>query len=197
MLFWLHEKFISGSRVDRLTRALLPMLEPGATLLDVGCGDGKLAVQLKNEAKLGAVQGIDVMHRKQEYIETMLFDGRSIPFSDASYDYAMLVDVLHHADHQQDLLSEAARVARRGVVIKDHLRNGLFAQTRLSFMDWVGNRRFDVALPHNYLSRAEWVSLYEKCGLRVVKEQTELDLYGFPVDLVFENGLHFIAVLGK
>lgn len=59
-----------------------------------------------------------------------------------------------------------ARVARRGVVIKDHLREGPLAGPTLRLMDWVGNRGHDVRLPYNYLSRRKWTAISPVSVLR-------------------------------
>jgi ubiquinone/menaquinone biosynthesis C-methylase UbiE len=65
---------------------------------------------------------MDVLSRPAPHILTMLFDGRHIPDEDNSIDVLMLVDVLHHTDDPGILLSEARRVTRRAVVLKDHTR---------------------------------------------------------------------------
>ena len=50
----------------------------------------------------------------------------------------MLVDVLHHTDDPGILLSEARRVTRRAVVLKDHTRDYMAGAT-LRLMDWGAN----------------------------------------------------------
>jgi hypothetical protein len=62
----------------------------------------------------------------------------------------------HGATFARILLLEAARVSRRYIVIKDHLRKGPFARATLQAMDWIGNYGHGVALPYNYLSEQEW-----------------------------------------
>ena len=100
------------------------------------------------------------MVRPNTHIAVAAFDGMHIPFDDGSVDIVSFVDVLHHTDDPLILLREAARVARRYVLIKDHLRDGLFAAQTLRFMDWVGNYGHDVVLPYNYLRRADWHRLF-------------------------------------
>ena len=63
------------------------------------------------------------------------------------------------------LLREAARVARQGVVIKDHTRDGILAGPILRFMDFVGNAHHGVALPYNYWPRRCWIGAFEELGL--------------------------------
>ena len=83
-----------------------------------------------------------------------LFDGKTIPFEDNSFDLVMFVDVLHHAEDPASLLAEAARVSRKYLLLKDHVRTGLVGKWTLRLMDWFGNAQHNVVLPYNYLSEA-------------------------------------------
>jgi len=62
-------------------------------------------------------------------------------------------------------------------------------------MDWVGNARHNVALLYNYWTQAEWHGAFEKMGLSVSSWESDLELYPFPADLIFDRSLHFIAAL--
>src|SRR5207244_11235162 len=66
------------------------------------------------------------------YIEVRPFDGDTIPYEDGSFDVALLVDVVHHADHPLELLSEARRVARSCLVIKDQTLEGFRSEEHTS-----------------------------------------------------------------
>jgi SAM-dependent methyltransferase len=121
------------------------------------------------------------------------FDGKKIDAPDKSYDAALFVDVLHHTTDPTSLVREAARVARQCVIIKDHTRNGLLAGPTLSFMDWVGNAHHGVALPYNYLSRGQWLTMVEELGLKIGKWVDRLQLYPWWARWVFERHLHFVA----
>ena len=54
-----------------------------------------------------------------------------------------------------------------------------------------------MALPYNYLSQAQWNSLYSELGLTVVRSDTYLALYPFPFSALFERKLHFVSLLRK
>jgi hypothetical protein len=105
----------------------------------------------------------------------------------------MFCDVLHHSDDAEQLLREAVRVTRNSILIKDHTMNGVLAYRRLKFMDQVGNRRFDVEIPCNYLREAEWREVFARLGLSVAHWIPRLGLYPWPLSLAFDSTLQFIA----
>jgi SAM-dependent methyltransferase len=110
-------------------------------------------------------------------------------------DVVSFVDVLHHTSDARILLREAARVSRRYIVIKDHLREGPFAKATLQAMDWIADYGHDVVLPYNYLSEQEWHEHFRDTNLSLEHWTERLGLYPFPFSLVFGLRLHFIARL--
>lgn len=182
-------------RIEVLSSHLADLMPRDAAVLDVGAGDGLLARRLMERRPDLRVHGVDVLVRPETCIPVREFDGTTLPFADRSVDAVMLVDVVHHAANQPALLREVARVARAAVVIKDHFARGLLAHTTLRFMDWVGNARYGVSLPYAYWTPARWDDELRSVGLRVVEQRERLGLYPWPANLLFERGLHFIAVL--
>ena len=63
----------------------------------------------------------------------------------------------------------------------------------LRFMDRVGNARYGVALPYNYLSRQQWLDMAGKLRLTIQQWTARLKLYPWWARWVFERKLHFIA----
>src|SRR5262249_2609525 len=107
----------------------------------------------------------------------------------------LFVDVLHHTDDPTILLREAARVARRAILIKDHTRDGLLAGPTLRFMDYVGNAHHGVALPYNYWPRRRWHDAFRALRLAVRAWKGALGPHPGPADWVLGRPLHFIARL--
>jgi SAM-dependent methyltransferase len=136
-----------------------------------------------------------VLIRDQTSIPVAEFNGREIPYDDASFDVVMFVDVLHHTEDPMTLLREAARVARQSVIIKDHTRDGLLAGLTLRFMDQIGNERFGVALPYNYWPRQKWQVAFERLGLRISVWKANLGLYPRSASWLLDRKLHFVARL--
>jgi SAM-dependent methyltransferase len=191
----LHERHVSGRRVEVLSRHLAELLPQGARTLDVGCGDGAMDRRLMERRPDLAIDGVDVLVRPSTQFPVRAFDGRTLPAADGSYDAVVLVDVLHHAAEPRRLLAEAARVSRLMVVVKDHYREGFLAGPVLRLMDWVGNARHGVDLRYDYWAGSEWEAAFREAGLVPTELRRHLGLYAWPARLLFERRLHFVARL--
>jgi Methylase involved in ubiquinone/menaquinone biosynthesis len=189
----IHGSYVYNRRVRVLTRELSALLPANGQVLDVGCGDGLLAALMQKEKPNVVITGIDVLVRDQTHIPVVKFDGTTIPFADRSFDTVVFVDVLHHTNDPVLLLREAARVARNTIVIKDHTLDGFAAGATLRFMDRIGNRRYNVALPYNYWPKQEWLNAFEALSLTLRTWKSKLDLYPRSVDWFVGRSLHFIA----
>lgn len=170
------------------------MIPPGAPVLDVGCGNGEIGAALAQRAGRRVI-GAETRVRPSCRIPLLAFDGLKIPVRTDSVDWVMFVDTLHHAEDPGRLLADGCRVARNGILIKDHYGDSALSRRVLAFMDWVGNGHLDVDLQSNYLSRLQWGSLWRANHLEVDEIHESLDLYPRPLKPLFENGLHFAARL--
>jgi SAM-dependent methyltransferase len=189
----IHGRFVLNRRMIVLAAHIASMLQETASVLDVGCGNGVISSLVMKSRHGISIQGIDVLKRPTCAIPMQVFDGTTIPLADDSVDSVMFVDVLHHTIDPGRLLAEAARVARRWIIIKDHLGNNRFSKGVLAFMDWVGNSPHGVNIPYNYLSSADWDRCWAALDSSPDIYLTNLGLYpGFARPL-FENGLHFMC----
>lgn len=195
MIGQLHGRYVFQRRVRVIREHLVEMIPQGATVLDIGCGDGlidKLILEGRPDISL---EGIDVALRPKVHIPAVSFDGKVIPHPDKSFDAVIFVDVLHHTVDPTILIREAQRVARKCILIKDHNRTGLAAGLTLRFMDWVGNAPHEVILTYNYWPERRWCEVFAQLGLTVTEYRTTLGLYPISVQWLFERSLHFIARL--
>jgi len=166
-------------------------------VLDIGCGDGTIASLIAQARPDISIAGVEVLVRSDCRIKCSPFDGNTLPFSADSFDVCMLVDVLHHTADVRVLLREAARVARKNVLLKDHLSENVLDRLTLRLMDWVGNRPHGVVLPYNYQGRAQWNSHFAACRLETAAFTTQLPLYPPPFSALVGRNLHFVALLQK
>jgi SAM-dependent methyltransferase len=101
---------------DKYATTLQPR-NPGARVLDVGCGVGQVVGRLRH---LGfAAQGVDlcvpaVELAKARGLPCEIYDGRALPFADHSFAATGAFNVLEHVDDAVALLREMARVTQPG-----------------------------------------------------------------------------------
>jgi SAM-dependent methyltransferase len=190
-----HENFVGGRRARILSSQLADLIPRDFSVLDVGCGDGLIAELITQMRPDLSFKGIDVLVRPGTKIPVEPFDGRSIPYANASFDAGMLIDVLHHTENPLGLLEEVVRVCRNLILIKDHLLKGFLAGPTLRFMDRAGNLRHGVSLRYDYWPRQRWLEAFKLLGLKVTSWNQHLGLYPWPARWVFERSLHFLARL--
>ena len=106
----------------------------GCSVLDVGAGSGEVGYYLHRKSGI-VVKALDV-HKPESskywrsvagthsasFLPIQLFSGSSLPMLNASFDLVMFNSVLHHAATKAAaLIREAARVARRFIVVLEDL----------------------------------------------------------------------------
>lgn len=190
-----YEKYVFPRRNAVLKKHLSRVIPQNARVLDVGCGDGQLASSIAQNRQDIQIMGIDTLMRKRTFVPVEIFDGKKIPHDDGSFDAVLLIDVLHHTEDPLTLLKEVKRVTSRVVIIKDHMCIGLFAETTLRFMDFVGNARYDVALQYNYWTKQKWLAVFDSLDLTISEWVTDLGIYPLPADWIFGRSLQFIVRL--
>lgn len=193
----LHGQIILARRVRRLAESIAELLPENATAVDVGCGDGRITKLIGIQKPGTVLEGYDVWVRPESVIPVHAFDGLHLPLEDNAVDAVIISDVLHHTEVPIQVMREAYRVTRKFIIIKDHRLNRPYAELILRFMDWIGNRTRNIDLPYNYWPEEQWQAAWSEIGLQVDHYQTELGLYPWPANLVFESGLHFLVRLAK
>lgn len=152
-------RFLGGTRA--LLHTLRPWLGPGAgelSVLDVGTGSADLpraiarhVTRAGHAVRITAVdahpQVVEIARRRclaEPAIRLVLAHALELPFADGSHDLVLLSLVLHHleGDDQRAALREAARVARRAVVVGELRRSrpALAGARLLAATAWRGNR---------------------------------------------------------
>ena len=193
MISTLHNSSILPRRKLVLTEEISLIIgESGSEILDVGCGDGEIAQNVAKITGAKRIEGVETHLRPECKIKVELYDGKVLPYPDKSFDYVTISDVLHHDPNPGIILKECARVARKGVVIKDHLAENTVARFKLRLMDWVGNFHHGVRLEYNYLSQKQLETEFASAGLHEVSRNTDIPLYTGLLQKIFGDGLHFV-----
>jgi SAM-dependent methyltransferase len=189
----IHGKHVHSRRIHVLSKHLAALIPNNASILDVGCGDGKISALIKELRPDITIHGVEVLVREGAAIDIQQFDGNTLPFDDNHFDCVMFIDVLHHTEDPMILLKEAQRVTKDSIILKDHLKEGLLANTTLRFMDTVGNARYGVALPHNYWKKNQWIATAKTLQMSIVEWKESIGLYPFPLNMIFGRKLHMIS----
>ena len=157
-------------RAERVAGFLEEAIQPGARVLDCGCGKMRVGELISQELNIEVI-GVDVISLNETDLDMCLGDGGRLPFEDNSFDAVYVVSVLHHTEKSQRMLRECLRVARdQLVVMEDVYRNG-FERLLLKLFDWLGNRPFvaEMSLPFTFCSEREWLAQFKKLGVKVAK----------------------------
>jgi ArsR family transcriptional regulator len=168
-------------------RALGHLLPP-SRVADIGCGEGYLSV----EAALWAshVTAVDrsaealrlaralATRRGVENITWKRGDLERVPLEDASHDVVLLSQALHHAEHPDLAIAEAARVAAPGGSV-------LVLDLRAHDQAWVRDQLGDRWLGFTEPQLRTWL---EKAGLSRVRVSVGAHLRGDPFTVLVASG---------
>lgn len=188
-----HE--VVNRRANVLGPALGAHVPPGAAILDVGTGDWTTARRMAAEAPGAIVWAVDIAPRPGMQMPEPRSDGRQLPFEDRSFDVVSLIDVLHRTEDPRVLLTEAARVARKVVIVKDNLAETALDRAVLRLRDRIRTARAGTQTRGRYGAAADWERWFDAAGLSVEAFSTKVSLRPFPANLLFDRTLHFVACL--
>jgi len=146
---------------------LTPHLGPGASVLDVGCGEGYVLDELIARG-VTEVQGVDIVDiRRNKDYPFRLYDGLTLPFPDRSFDVVVLSFVLHHVpdDRKLALLEEALRVSRGKVVVVEDTPTTAFDRVMNRRHGESYRRKIGSHASFGFLTEGEWRWLFRGMGL--------------------------------
>lgn len=157
-------------------RTLASLIPAGASVLDLGCGDGSLLAHLR-DVKGCKTYGVELddanlvacVQKGLNVIQLNLEDGLSM-FGDDSFDYVLQIDTLPNIRHTEAALRETARVGKRGLIsfanfaygpLRWQVMKGRLPVTKELPYEWYNTPNVRVA------TYADFQALAVKCGLKV------------------------------
>lgn len=144
----------------------------GSTLQDIGAGEGMIGELIARELKM-KVDLLDVVDLNQTNLPHITYDGRHIPFPDDSRDTITLLLTLHHCQDPERVLAEAARVAKKRIIVTEsvyHTRPGRCLLTWLDsgFNGLRSRRKMPCAL--HFKTVAQWRAVFSQLDLSISYE---------------------------
>ncbi len=159
-------------RENEIGGRIAPFLDPGTTLLDIGSGTGRIARWLA--ARVGVrptlTDLVEYGNRVTDYPFIVMEDPVRVPAEDDAFDAVMMLFVLHHMERWEDqerLVSEAARVAKRRLVVIEDTPTSRLDRALNVFWDRTLNLRHGVPTPFTFRGPEGWRSVFRRAGLRV------------------------------
>ena len=94
------------------------------------------------------------------------FDGTSLPFEDDTFDFALFIDVLHHAEDQKRILEDAMRVAPR-VIVSEPLHENVVERISANITDNLQFILYGMALACNHFRKRDLIQFFEFITKRI------------------------------
>src|SRR4030042_6446792 len=159
---------IVRSRSEVVVSRVFPYIKQSKKIIDIGSGTGDVAFLLSSKGK--DVTPVDVADfHGPRLVKTTIYDGKTLPFQNNTFDTALLLMVLHHTLNPEMVFKEAARVAREVVIIETSY-TGPINRFFTVISDAIGNLRLD-AFWNSYKTDKDWKILFEKHGFRIKESQ--------------------------
>lgn len=177
--------------LDPERREILDRWVAGEVVADIGCGGGGYVAYLRGQGK--TAYGVDLSSEMMGHAQTrwerpgwfVRGSALQVPLTDGAVDTAILYDIIEHLDDDLAAVREAARVARRRVIVAVPHTDARLRRAALlpyHFEDVTHRRTYD---------EADVARLGEALGWTVAATfgHLALDLHGLFVDL-FQPGEH-------
>lgn len=189
------DRIIAAFRYSKVNR----YVETGAVIADIGCGrEG--AFLLSHAKRINHGYGFDLRIQTHEESNVSLINnkesGGTLPLKDESVDAVFLNAVLEHLEEPVDVVSEAARILRRGgrIIMTTPTR---MAKPLLEFLAYRVHliSEEEIHDHKHYFNKTDIANLVIDTNEKLYQNNTvavSLEKYG-----LFELGLNSLIVLNK
>jgi ubiquinone/menaquinone biosynthesis C-methylase UbiE len=180
----------TNKRAEKRCRDITQLAGPvtPTRILDIGCADDNATVlkllKQKYHIQTENTIGVDIKNIEPQGFVFHKVENNKIPVDDASIDLATLLMVAHHFSDADAMLQEIHRILKPGglLVIREHDISSkwkidpLFIDIIHMLYDCIINEREDPSVFFkNYFSyykrKDEWISIFKKNGLTIVRHQ--------------------------
>lgn len=157
------------TRTKSIVKLFADQIKTGERILDFGAGDGQIANYISKHFEVD-LSLVDIVDYNRTKLKLTLFDGKHLPFKDDSFDSVLVIFVLHHSDHQMEILKEIKRVSKKIIIIEDTPKNWI-ERKFWHFWDWLLNLGHDVPMTYTAKQDAQWLLIFKSLGLKIIKKR--------------------------
>lgn len=195
-------------RTDIIVEEISPFLT-GTSLLDIGCGNGLVSYSVsKRFEKILLLDVVNYLSPEIPFPYLAYQEGLPLPVTE-TFDTALLLTVLHHANNPLYLLREAWKATKRRLIVIESVFGaddaGMTGQYPLAgksleeqmgyavFVDWFCNRVLndDIPTPYNFTTPSHWLDIFQQEGMPVLHTEN------LGQDIPAAPELHYLFVLEK
>lgn len=176
-----YDVFIAPNQ-DRLFLQIKDLIEPDSTVIDVGCGTGRLSFLIAD--KVSRVVGIDLSEKNidranknlernpDQKISFFHTDISSLIEKGEKFDYAVMTYVIHEVNENErvELLKQLSQIADK-IIIGDYLvpkPDGFWSILNEVIEFLAGSEHYNNY--KNYVSNGGIKALVDKAGLKIINE---------------------------
>ena len=173
---WIYKHDFGKKWIAKKMLRITPFLQKEDTILDIGCGNARLAYALKENGYKIALLDIENLSEFPDFCP-LVYKGEIMPFEDKKFDKTLLISVLHHTQNPISVLKEAKRISHKIIIIEDIYRN-IWQQYLTYAMDTLVNFGFS-SMTYQNRNDAEWKNIFFHLSLKIEAESEQRVLFFF------------------
>lgn len=151
------------------TRILKDFIFPGASILDIGSGNGMFGDLIAREYEVRIICA-DIYDRHEFEVPFVQSDGKALPFPTNSFDTVLLYYTLHHVLDPEMTLAEAVRVSRKYVIIHEDIPTNSFERV-LAGLHGRSFRLIAAGSRGSFRTDMEWEKVFYRLHVNLIRKK--------------------------
>ncbi len=199
------QRLLDRRRIETHAKHLLPHLEPGLGVLDLGCGPGNFAVGLAKAVHPGEMHGIDMEASQIDIARAAAEAGGhdnarfhvgnalELPFDDGRFDVVHCHAVIMHIPQTEAVLAEIRRVLKPGGIVacREMIGDSSFAEPDFGNLAhaWRTFERLLAANGGHPQMGKELRNRLHEAGFVDIESGASFEVFATPPDVAFFHGV--------
>ena len=165
------DKLFRNKAAGHIIREISPYVHRNSNVLDIGSGFGITAKKIADELKLKMTL-VDVVVKRKVNLPMVVYDGVKFPFKDKTFDHALIIFVLHHAEKPAMVLLEAKRVVKGYIIVYEDVITRNPVDRIDTFLHGLAfNKAWALNNKATFKSEKEWLEIFKELKLTVIKAE--------------------------